>query len=86
MKITDNRTITLEIDGTEHVLTATEAQQLYDQLGTLSGIRRHVTTPWYPSTWSPNTIHVGPGYASTPNTTVRAIIGTVRDHDLTAVA
>lgn len=55
MKITDNRTITLEIDGTEHVLTAEEAQRLYDMLATVAGIRRH-TTPTY--TW-PNTISVG---------------------------
>lgn len=41
MNITDNRTLVVEIDGHEHLVTLSELQRLYDLIGGVMGIRRH---------------------------------------------
>ncbi len=53
MKVTDNRTITVEIDGVEHSMTLADVQRLYDALATVTGVMRHGGTarPYYEPPW-----------------------------------
>lgn len=74
MNVTDNRAITVELDGTDHALTIAEAQRLYDLLGAVAGVRRHggvnvyPTYPTYPATpWWTNT----PNYITCSSSTGR---------------
>lgn len=55
MKLTDNRAFTLEIRGERIDLSFSEAQELYDLLGDVIGIRRHrpkiEPNPYNPYPW-----------------------------------
>jgi len=47
-KITNTRTIELEIDGTVHKMTLAELQALYDEIAKVDGIDKHSPKiPWY---------------------------------------
>lgn len=67
MKVTDSRTIIVEIDGTEHEISIADAQRLYDALGALSGVRRHrdpVTIYPYPFQTTPPPSYPRPVWVS----------------------
>lgn len=56
MKVTDNRTITVEIDGKKATLSLSDLQRLYDMIGGVVGISRHGSShPFYQ--WPYRTIY-----------------------------
>lgn len=46
MKVTEQHSVTLEIDGVRKKITLKEAQALYDALGGVTGVRRHGGSHW----------------------------------------